>query len=555
MVDELTLSLMYTLIVIIIYIRIVYYLWKKKILERLNISFFGPFLMWRTKRGRIFLDKVSKKRRFWNAYGILSIIILLLSMVLISAIILLGSIAAMNARAEPLPPEQILALPGLNPLIPLWYGIFALAIAVIIHEFAHGILARSANIKLKSLGILYCIVPVGAFVEPDEKQLESTKKSNRVKIFSTGPATNIIFGLLCAMIFSWCFMASLTPVEDGVIIFETYEGPAQFSQPEIKPGMEIIEINGEPIDGYSDYFHYNGSAPNETISLGILYKGEHRRIENITSGLTVISTGEDDGEEYPAYKAGIKPGMIIAEVDGVEIRNHGDFSDFMDTTAADQVISITVLEYQKFDDNNPTGNLKGFYVPRVFNVTLTDKYDALKDIVLYDIEKEKGKGYLGVSTSYLGLGVRDVNDFSESLAYPVRSAESTAERRANIIRYAVALPMDLDLQILPFHSPLTDLYEVEGPLGVLPNDLFWIFANAFYYLFWINLLVGTFNALPMKPLDGGYVFKDGIDSVIKRIKKGLSEAKRERYVNLLSNFIAFFFFLLILWTLIVPRIL
>jgi membrane-associated protease RseP (regulator of RpoE activity) len=67
--------------------------------------------------------------------------------------------------------------------------------------------------------------------------------------------------------------------------------------------------------------------------------------------------------------------------------------------------------------------------------------------------------------------------------------------------------------------------------------------------------VGTFNALPMKPLDGGYVFKDAIDSIIKRVKKGLSEAKREKYVNLLSNFIAFFFFLLILWTLIIPWIL
>jgi membrane-associated protease RseP (regulator of RpoE activity) len=478
-------------------------------------------------------------------------------MVLISIIIVVGSIAAIDARARPMPPEQILALPGLNPLIPLWYGIFALAIAVIIHEFAHGILARFAKIKLKSLGILLFIVPVGAFVEPDEKKMETTKKSNRVKIFSAGPATNIMFGLFCAMIFSWCFMASLSPIEDGVIIFKAYEGPAQFSSPDIEPGMEIIDINGEPIDDYWDYYDYNGSAPNETISLGIYYKGDYRRIENITSGLTVLSLLKD----YPAHDAGIEPGMIIAEVDGHEIRNHRDFSDYMDTTKPDQVISMTVLEYQDVDNNNSNGDVKGMYFPIVVNVTLADKYEYFKDkVAIYEdeievIENTKGKGYLGITTSYLALDVRDVNDFSDSLAYPVMSADSSYERRSNIFQYAIGLPMDLRLQILPFHSPIIDIYEVEGPLGVLPNGLFWIMANAFYYLFWINILVGTFNALPMKPLDGGYVFKDAIDSIIKRVKKGLSEAKREKYVNLLSNFIAFFFFLLILWTLIIPWIL
>ena len=69
------------------------------------------------------------------------------------------------------------------------------------------------------------------------------------------------------------------------------------------------------------------------------------------------------------------------------------------------------------------------------------------------------------------------------------------------------------------------------------------------------MLLGTFNALPMKPLDGGYVFKDGMDSLIKRIKKGLTRKKREHYVNVISNFIAFLFLILILWTLIIPRIL
>lgn len=555
MVSEVYLNIMYTLLIIITYIIIVYILWGRKILKRLNISFFGPFLMWRTKKGRQFLDKLAQKKRFWGFYGILSILITIIAMIMISILVILGSIAALDVRAKPLPPEQILALPGLNPLIPIWYGIFALAIAIIIHEFAHGILARVAKIKLKSMGILYLIVPLGAFVEPDEKQLENTKKSHRVKIFSTGPATNIIFGLICAMIFSWCFMAALTPVEDGVIIFNAYEGPTQHSTPEIEPGMEIIEINGYPIDSYEDFYKYNGSAPNETIYLGVYYKGDYRRIENITSGLTVVSLLED----YPAHEAGIEEGMIIAEVDGYEVRNHQDFADYMDTTSPNQEITILVYEYEKFETNASTS--QGYYASREINVTLADKYEYYKDkTAIFEDEKEliestKGKGYLGMTSSYLALNVRDVNDFSESLAYPVQSADSSLERRSNIFQYVIGLPMDLRLSILPFHSPIVDLYEVEGPLGALPEGLFWVMANAFYYLFWINILVGTFNALPMKPLDGGYVFKDALGFIVTKINKGLSQAKREKYVNITSNFIAFFFFLLILWTLIIPWLL
>ena len=40
-------------------------------------------------------------------------------------------------------------------LIPIWYGILGLAVAMLFHEFAHGILTRVADTKVKSLGLLY----------------------------------------------------------------------------------------------------------------------------------------------------------------------------------------------------------------------------------------------------------------------------------------------------------------------------------------------------------------------------------------------------------------
>ncbi|MCK5560502.1 MAG: site-2 protease family protein, partial [Thermoplasmata archaeon] len=167
--------------------------------------------MWRTKRGRKLLDKLSRRRTFWRLYGNLAIAICTLSLLFMFLILVLGAYTAVTIRTEIVPPQNMLVLPGINPIIPLWYGIFALAIAIILHEFTHGILARRVKIKLKSLGVLLFIIPIGAFVEPDEKDMEKVSRRDRSRIFAGGLTTNIIFGLLCAGIFSWGFMGSLEP--------------------------------------------------------------------------------------------------------------------------------------------------------------------------------------------------------------------------------------------------------------------------------------------------------------------------------------------------------
>src|SRR5439155_1593328 len=89
-------------------------------------------------------------------------------------------------RSNPTSPETLLGLPGINPIIPLGYGILGLAVAIILHEFSHGILSRVANIKIRSLGLIFLIFPIGAFVEPDEDELRALPRREAGRLYVDG---------------------------------------------------------------------------------------------------------------------------------------------------------------------------------------------------------------------------------------------------------------------------------------------------------------------------------------------------------------------------------
>jgi len=98
----------------------------------------------------------------------------------------------------------------------------------------------------------------------------------------------------------------------------------------------------------------------------------------------------------------------------------------------------------------------------------------------------------------------------------------------------------------PIISPFTASYRITGPLGILPASLFWILVNAIYWIFWLNLAVSLFNVLPMVPLDGGFLFNDGVRAVIMWIKKGIQEETKEKIVKNVSLTISLLILVLIL---------
>ena len=66
------------------------------------------------------------------------------------------------------------------------------------------------------------------------------------------------------------------------------------------------------------------------------------------------------------------------------------------------------------------------------------------------------------------------------------------------------------------------------------------------------MLLGIFNAIPAVPLDGGYVFKDGISVILERLRPSMTEERRSAVINNLTISLAFFILLLFMMIIIGP---
>ena len=209
------------------------------------------FALYKTKIGLNLMDKISKiSPRFLNFLGILSIITGFVGMIFIFYWLLKGTIDlllvpnAVPAVAPVLPGIKV--LPGL-PILSFWHWIIAIFFVAIVHEFSHGIFARLYNTKIKSSGFAFLGPILAAFVEPDEKQLAKKSKKAQLSVFSVGPFSNIIFGLIFMLILSYISAPIYASVytENGIVVNKFITGyPAEKSGlkvPFIIKGVNNIE--------------------------------------------------------------------------------------------------------------------------------------------------------------------------------------------------------------------------------------------------------------------------------------------------------------------------
>ena len=421
-------------------------------LERNNMELVWgrSFLMWRTDWGKNFIEKVSQNKSLWRRVGDVWVVTVFLIMIFMFLLLLWqATLAWQIPKSASVSPKMMIGLPGLNPVIPLWYGILALVIAMVVHEFSHGILSRVANVKVKALGLLMFFFPVGAFVEPDEDEMKNMKKWERMRLYAAGPGSNMVIAIIFSFLFSSVMVASLEPSSDGVL-----------------------------------------------------------------SASVVLDYGGGD--------AGLEPWMLITEVNDQVISNSEDFSNVMNETYAGQVVNVSVLNKGNRETYQVTLSDKGSYYLKYY----PNSYETWMS----------GKGFMGIA-------VVNPEVVANSLSNPGSSGGS-------MLQY-ITLPFQ---KLQPFPEHFTALFSPTGIVGAIPDSAFWILANSFYWIFWLNLMVGLTNALPAVPLDGGFIFADGVTGMLGKVKSSMTAQRKEEIVDRLVSLLAITVVFLIVWQIVGPRL-
>ncbi|MFH1682559.1 MAG: M50 family metallopeptidase, partial [Candidatus Woesearchaeota archaeon] len=152
-----------------------------------------------------------------------------------------------------------LVLPGVNipgmGVLPFWYWILAIFVIALVHEFAHGIVARANGLGVKNTGLVLFGPIVGAFVEPNEEKLRKADDIKQYSVLAAGSFSNILLALVALLLLNFAFSPlQQIMVEPTGWSFADYYGedfPAALAG--LPPETIITGIDGEGVDNFIDF--------------------------------------------------------------------------------------------------------------------------------------------------------------------------------------------------------------------------------------------------------------------------------------------------------------
>jgi membrane-associated protease RseP (regulator of RpoE activity) len=190
----------------------------------------------------------------------------------------------------------------------------------------------------------------------------------------------------------------------------------------------------------------------------------------IVGGLAPIVDGVYVGsvsEGMPAKAAGLLPGDVLVSLDGMPINNTDDLRIFLDSKTAGDLVEVTVARGDMWQN----------------------RYTVVVNLAVSD------------NRTVMGIGVSDLMTEQRLKIYQTVTPES-------LVLYLV--PPALAQGLVPFSDMLTPFYK--SWLGAQ-----WaVYANIFFWIWFVNVNVAIFNALPIYPLDGGRMFNIALRKIIHR---------------------------------------
>lgn len=515
------------LVILLIFIWIVAILYlAPRLAKTRNFQGYGPFLMVKLTKNRGILDRVS--RRFPGIiFGKVSVVIVIISALL--ALVLLGYGAYLSLFITPsnAPSLSLLvAFPGINPAIPIGYGTVTLILAVVIHEMFHGIVARKHGIKVRSVGALFFIIPIGAFVEPDEEEVEKADPVHRRRLIAAGPGINIVIAIVALLLLSFVLVPAATPTHDGAYVQYITDGsPASYY---LTTGQEVTAYGNYTGNSVSNMILDSQLVPGGSYNMSV-YNGKSTAVYSIPAGLAIDSTTSG----YPAAKAGLQVGSLIISVNGQLVYNDTSLENILDSISPGQNITVTTEQFTL-----QSGNLQGVF--KNTSLATASKYDYYaSNYPNQNSQAFKNESFLGVTVSYSGMLGSNLTALQSIL-----SGRGVFTQPWSAGLTFIALPFAF---LYPIPAGMASLFTV--PFSA---PLFWGIVNFAYWMFWIDFLLGITNALPFLIFDGGQFFRDSL--MIMSRRERFKFLREERNLRMFMSIASTVVLILLLWQIIVPRI-
>ncbi|SFB81802.1 PDZ domain-containing protein [Halobiforma haloterrestris] len=526
----------------------------------------GPILTFHTKRGREFLDWLSGPRRFWRAWANLGIGIALVVMVAMFGFLLL---AAISSLSSPQPstavqqPRNVLVIPGVNDFLPLSATpgiVFGLLVGLVVHEGGHGLLCRVEDIDIESMGIaMLAVLPVGAFVEPDQQSSKNASRGSQTRMFAAGVTNNFAITLVAFALLFGPVAGSIAVAPGAAVGGVAPDSPA--AEAGLQPNDRITAIDGSPVADNDDLADRLESADGEQVTVEI------NDGETITFDRSLIVTAAVDGGP-----AGLEAGDAIVAVDGREVATEHEFRQAVgddevatltiDPTDGDRLerevpigAAVRVLEGEPLESElGPTDEtfvITSFEGERVHSyadlgplldggepgdeVTLAGYLGGERqelEVTLGESPYQSDDGFLGIGATpgTTGFEVADVGvqlyPAEEYLTVLGGEGDSSfgvlTDSFLGKIGIALLLPIVGVIGALPFNfagftGGIENFYQVQGSLAALGDTTVFLIANLLFWTGWINVQLGFFNCIPAFPLDGGHILRTSTEAVISRL--------------------------------------
>ncbi|WP_276299085.1 site-2 protease family protein [Halorussus lipolyticus] len=534
----------------------------------------GPILTIHTKRGKDLLDWLARPKRFWRAWGNFGLGIALVVMVSTFLLLIVQAIAVVQNPPPATPatqPRNVLVIPGVNQFLPLSVApeiLFGLLVGLVVHEGGHGVMCRVEDIEVKSMGLAaLAILPVGAFVEPDEESRADADRGSQSRMFAAGVTNNFAVTLVAFLLLFGPVVGSIA-VAPGAAIGGSLPGSAAQTA-DIGAGDRIVSVDSEAVESNADLDSVLSRAESRTVTVtladgtekelqrSLLVTGVHpdspfssavsvsaddTTTVTAVNGTTVytekefrsavadspVATLETESGETATAPVGVlvtvqsggplaqadapaDEAVVVTSLDGRRILNASDLRTATDRYESGDTVNVTAYSLGESDSHERIQ----------YEVTLgeNDAGDAIVGVLPV-------QGYSGVTFSSFGVELYPAGQYLDLLGGRFGELAGVG---GPILSFLSGI---FGVLLLPFASvSLGASYNFAGfvawnggfytaaggSLSFLGEWGLFLLANVLFWTGWVNLNLGFFNCIPAFPLDGGHILRMGAEAVVSRL--------------------------------------